>query len=108
MRFVDNSIQLFGWGSVAFGVWGLIDPKGLTGLLGDDPDLGRLLGTRDAVVGVALLAAPGPISLAMRLASDLHDAVRLRERSPLVALSALAIAVWGAAALAGSLAADEG
>jgi hypothetical protein len=104
MNFVDGSVKLFGVGSVAFGVWGLIDPRSLTGLLGDDPELGRLLGARDMVVGLALLSARrAPLPLAMRLASDLHDAIRLRERSPLVALGAAAIAVWGAAALAGSL-----
>jgi hypothetical protein len=37
------------------------------------------------------------------MASDLHDAMRLRKRNPLVALGAAAVAVWGAAALAGSL-----
>jgi hypothetical protein len=42
MRFVDVSVKLFGWGSLAFGAWGLIHPNSLTGLLGDDPSLGRL------------------------------------------------------------------
>jgi hypothetical protein len=103
MKFVDGSVKLFGWGSIAFGAWGLLHPKSLTELLGDDPELGRLLGARDMVVGLALLRAAGPLPLAMRLASDLHDAVRLRERSPMVALGAAAIALWGAAALAGRL-----
>jgi hypothetical protein len=103
MRFVDGSVRLFAVGSVAFGAWGLIHPRSLTELLGDDPELGRLLGARDMVVGLALFKSSGPLPLAMRLASDLHDAIRLRERSPMVALGAAAIAVWGAAALAGSL-----
>lgn len=110
MTFVGSSVKLFGVGSVAFGAWGLVHPKSLTGLLGDDPELGRMLGARDMVVGLALLAAPGfatPLPLAMRLASDLHDAIRLRERSPLVALGAAAIALWGAAALVGSLMTDR-
>jgi hypothetical protein len=107
MRFVDGSVRLFGWGSVAFGAWGLINPKSLTGLLGDDPRWGRLLGARDMVVGVALLTTAGPLPLTMRLASDLHDAIRLRERSPIVALGAAAIALWGAAALAGTIVADR-
>ena len=94
-------------GSLAFGIWGLIHPKSLTGLLGDDPGLGRPLGLRDAVVGVALLKFDGPLPLAMRIASDLHDAVRLRERSPVVALGAAVVALWGAAAVAGSLVADR-
>jgi hypothetical protein len=110
MNFVDGSVKLFGVGSVAFGAWGLIHPKSLTGLLGDDPAWGRTLGARDMVVGLALLAASRsatPLPLGLRLASDLHDAIRLRERSPLVALGAAAIALWGAAALAGSLMADR-
>src|SRR5688572_5681035 len=107
MRFVDTSVTLLALGSLAFGTWGLIHPKSLTGLLGDDPELGRFLGMRDAVVGVALLKFAGPLPLAIRMACDLHDAVRLRERSPVVALGAAAIAVWGAAAVAGSLVADR-
>ena len=107
MRFVDTSVKLLAMGSLAFGTWGLIHPKSLTGLLGDDPELGRLLGLRDAIVGVALLEFAGPFPLAMRMASDLHDAVRLRERSPMVALGAAAIALWGAAAVAGSLRAER-
>ena len=107
MTFVDASVKLFAIGSLAFGTWGLIHPKSLTGLLGDDPELGRLLGLRDAVVGVALLRFAGPLPLALRMASDLHDAVRLRERSPVVALGAATIALWGAAAVAGSLVAER-
>jgi hypothetical protein len=103
MKFVDGSVKLFAVGSIAFGAWGLIHPRSLTGLLGDDPELGRLLGARDMAVGLALFKFGGPVPLALRLASDLHDAVRLRERSPLVALGAAAIAIWGTAALAGSL-----
>jgi hypothetical protein len=104
MKFVDRSIKLFALGSLAIGAWGLIHPKSLTALMGDDPELGRLLGARDLVVGVALLKIAGPLPLAMRMASDLHDAIRLRQRSPLVALGAAAVALWGAAALAASLA----
>ena len=103
MKFVDASVKLFAFGSLAFGAWGVIHPKSLTGLLGDDPELGRLLGARDLVVGAALLKMAGPLPLAMRMASDLHDAIRLRERSPMVALGAAAVALWGAAALVGSL-----
>lgn len=106
MRFVDTSVKLFGLGSVVFGAWGLIHPASLTGLLGDDPALGRRLGARDMVVGLALLTAAAPVPLAMRLACDVHDAIRLRQRSPLVAFGAAVIAVWGAAALVGSLGAD--
>ena len=102
-RFVDVSVKLLGIGSLVFGAWGLVHPKSLTELLGDDPSLGRLLGFRDAVAGVALLRSGGPVSLGMRCASDVHDAIRLRERSPMVAIGAAAIAVWGAAALAASV-----
>jgi hypothetical protein len=103
MKFVAASVKLLGWGSLAFGAWGLIHPRSLTGLMGDDPEIGRLLGVRDAITGVALLNVSGPLPIGLRLASDLHDAVRLRDRSPLTALGAAAVAVWGAAVLAGVL-----
>jgi hypothetical protein len=108
MRFVNRSVMLLGWGSLGFGAWGLIDPKSLTGMMGDDPELGRLLGLRDGIVGLVLLGSAAPLGLAMRLASDLHDAIRLRERSPAAAAGAAMFALWGAAALAGSLAAERG
>jgi hypothetical protein len=85
----------------------MVDPKGLTGILGDDPEIGRLLGARDAVVGLALLGIKGPAPLVLRLASDIHDAVRLRERSTTVALGAAAVALWGAAAVAGAMSESE-
>jgi hypothetical protein len=108
MRFVDRSVWLLGAGSLVFGAWGLIHPRSLTTLMGDDPRLGRQLGMRDTAVGVALVAGLAePLPLCLRFASDLHDAVRLRERSPLVALGAAAIAVWDAATLAGSLIPDR-
>src|SRR3954469_15019313 len=103
MAVVDDSIKLLAAGSMLFGAWGLIDPASLTGLMGDDPELGRQLGIRDTVVGVGLLTIAGPIPLCMRFASDLHDAMRLRERSPMVALGAAAIALWGAATLVASV-----
>jgi hypothetical protein len=107
MGLVHRSVKLLAWGSLAFGAWGLIHPKSLTGLMGDDPEFGRLLGVRDAVVGVALLAGSGPTPLIMRLASDLHDAIRLRRRSPMAAAGAAVVACWGAAALANRLAAES-
>src|SRR6185295_1893461 len=61
MKFVHTSVKLLGWGSVAIGAWGLVHPKSLTALMGDDPALGRPLGLRDAVVGVALLKYAGPV-----------------------------------------------
>src|SRR3954451_24845071 len=103
MTFVSATRQLFGWGSLAFGVWGLLAPRSLTDLLGDDPRVGRWLGARDTVVALGLLGTSGPAPVALRLASDLHDAVRLRERSPVVALGAAGFALWGAAALAGEI-----
>lgn len=105
MTFVDASVKLFGWGSVVIGTWGLIHPKSLTGLFGDQPELGRLLGARDVAVGMALLTIPGPLPLGMRMASDLHDAIRLRQRSPLVAAGAALVALWGAGALVGCISA---
>jgi hypothetical protein len=107
MGFVDRSVKLLGWGSLGFGAWGLIDPKSLTGMMGDDPELGRPLGVRDAVVGLVLLRSAAPLGLALRLASDLHDAIRLRDRSPAASLGASAIALWGGAALVATLLAQQ-
>jgi hypothetical protein len=99
MRFVDGSVKLLGWGSVGLGLWGLIHPKSLTRLMGDDPQLGRLLGARDAVVGIALLQVANPLPLGLRMASDLQDALRLRHRSPNGALGAAAVSLWSAVVL---------
>ena len=103
MGFVDRSVKLLGFGSLVFGAWGLSHPTSLTALMGDDPALGRRLGARDLVVALALLTVPGPLPLATRLASDLHDAIRLRHRSPRAAVGAAVVALWGAAVLVGSL-----
>src|SRR5690242_14933610 len=99
MKFVNSSVQFLGWGSLAIGIWGLVHPRSLTGLIGDDPDLGRPLALRDAVVGVGLLTTGGTWPLAFRIASDVQDAIRLRRRSPIIALGAAAVAAWGVAAL---------
>jgi len=102
MTFADASVRLLALGSLAFGTWGLIAPRSLTDLMGDDPSIGRLLGARDLVLGLALLAWPGAVTLTARVVADASDAVRLRERSPRVALGAAAITAWGVAALAAS------
>jgi hypothetical protein len=98
MKPLDRSIALLGLGSVAFGVWGLVHPKSLTRLMGDEQYLGRPLGIRDLAVGAALLKYGGT-ALPLRIASDVHDAIRLRQRSPLAALGAAAVAMWGVVAL---------
>jgi len=103
MRFVDGSIKLLGVGSVVIGAWGVIHPRSLTTLMGDDPELGRWLGTRDVLVGAALLEFGGPVPVALRVASDLHDAIRLRRRSPLTAFGAAGVAIWGAVLLGATL-----
>ena len=103
--FLSRSTFILGIGSVAFGVWGLVHPDSLTRLMGDDPQYGRWLGVRDTAVGASLLARPGPVPIGLRLSADLHDAYRLRRRSPRVALAAAGFAAWGAVSLALSLAA---
>src|SRR5689334_12699973 len=100
MKFVECSVKLLGWGSLAIGVWGIVHPRSLTGLMGDHPDLGRPLALRDAVVGVALLTTRSTWPLTLRIASDVQDAIRLRRRSPVIALGAAAVAAWGATTLA--------
>ncbi len=101
MKFVEASLKLLGWGSVAIGVWGLVHPKSLTAAMGDVPELGRTLALRDFVLGVALLKTGTTLPLALRIASDVQDAVRLRERSPKTAAGAAGVAAWGAVVMAG-------
>jgi hypothetical protein len=97
MDFVRTSTRLLGIGSLAFGVWGLIDPRSLTSLMGDDPRLGRPLAARDAAIGVALLTWPDrPLPLVARMAADSSDTMRLARRSPLVATGAAAFVAWSA------------
>ena len=100
MDFVKTSTRLLGIGSLAFGVWGLIDPRSLTDLMGDDPRLGRPLGARDAAIGIALLAWPDRATpLVARMAADASDAMRLQRRSPRVAAGAAAFVAWSALTL---------
>ena len=102
MTFVQASTRILGLGSLAFGAWGLLSPRSLTDLMGDDPSVGRLLGARDSAVGLALLSPAGPAALAARVIADASDAVRLRDRSPRVALGAAAFTIWGLAAFLAS------
>jgi hypothetical protein len=102
MKFLDTSRKLLGWGSVAIGVWGLVHPKSLTTAMGDDSDLGRTLALRDFVVGVALLKTGKTWPLSLRIASDVQDAVRLRERSPKAAAGAVGVAAWAAVVMVGN------
>jgi hypothetical protein len=100
-QFVTLSRVVLGAGSLAFSAWGLIDPKGMAGALGDDPGVARPLAIRDGVIGVALLhPRGGTLPLLARIAADISDAVRLARRSPKVAAGALAFAAWSGATLA--------
>ena len=96
MPLIDTSVRLVAYGSIALGTWGLIHPRSLTRLMGDDEGLGRWLGARDILVGAALLRFQGPLPVAVRAASDLHDAIRLQRRSPITAVGAAGVAIWGA------------
>lgn len=102
MTFAQASTRILGIGSLAFGAWGLVSPRSLTDSMGDDASVGRMLGVRDAAVGVALLSPAGPAALAARVIADASDAIRLRDRSPRVALAAAAITIWGLAAFLAS------
>jgi hypothetical protein len=102
MTFAQASTRILGIGSLAFGAWGLVSPRSLTDSMGDDPSVGRLLGARDTAVGLALMSSAGPAALAARVIADASDAVRLRERSPRVALVAAAVTIWGLAAFLAS------
>ena len=78
------------YGSIALGVAGVLAPRALARLFGDNPDLARSLAIRDGIIGIALLQLPGIAPLAARTLADFDDAARLRERNPLVAAGAFA------------------
>jgi hypothetical protein len=101
MSFSHSSRNLLCLGSLAFGAWGLVNPRSLARAAGDDEGIAPWLGVRDALVGVALLKFAGPLPLLARAASDATDAVRLRRKSPGVAAVAAAFAVWSALAAVG-------
>ena len=84
-------------GSLAFGAWGLINPRGLARAAGDRTGTASLMGVRDTLVGAALMRYGGPVPLLVRAVADAGDAIRLRRRSPGVAAAALAFAVLGVA-----------
>ena len=100
MSFSRVSTQVLGIGSVAFGVWGLLHPRSLAAMANDKPRIARWLGARDMAIGAALLKTGGPKALALRMAADTADAIRLRSRSPKVALGALGFAALAVAAMA--------
>jgi branched-subunit amino acid permease len=99
MSFVDDSIKLLGLGSLFFGAWGLVHPKSIGELTGDGTQASRQLGMRDTVIGLGLFTPVSPVAVAARCASDAHDAIRLREKSPAIALIAAVTVVWDAAVL---------
>ena len=78
------------YGSIAVGLAGVLAPRAVARMFGDNPDLARSLAIRDGIIGVALLQVPGVAPLAARSLADFDDALRLRERSPLVAAGAFA------------------
>jgi hypothetical protein len=89
------------YGSIAIGLAGVLAPRAIARLFGDNPDLARSLAIRDGIIGIALLRVPGIAPLAARSLADFDDAARLRERSPLVAAGAFAT---GLAAIAVAIA----
>jgi hypothetical protein len=100
MSFTQLSRVLLSAGSLGFGAWGLLQPRGLARAMGDRPDIAPWIGVRDSLIGAALIRYPGPLPLLARVAADASDAVRLRRRSPGVAATALGLVVWGALAAA--------
>ena len=103
MAFVDDSIKLLGLGSLVFGAWGLIHPRSIGELTGDGTPISRRLGIRDTVIGLGLFTPVSPVAVVARCASDAHDAIRLRARSPRIALAAAVTVVWDAAVLVEAL-----
>jgi hypothetical protein len=68
-----TTTRVLGVGSLGFAAWGLLAPASLGRYMGLSPTAGRWIGARELVVGSAMLARPGPVTLAMRTASDAMD-----------------------------------
>jgi hypothetical protein len=97
---VAGSRLLIALGSLAIGGWGLVAPRQLARLMGDDEALARPLAARDAAIGIALLESRSTLPLFCRAGADLTDAFRLRHRSPWTAAAALVSASWSLATVA--------
>ena len=101
MAGINTVRQGIGWVSLAICAAGVIAPRPLARLMGDDASLARPLALRDGAIGLAVLQSRGPLPLLLRTAADLIDAHRLRRRSPLAAAGALS---FGLLALATAVA----
>ncbi|WP_460855350.1 hypothetical protein [Nocardiopsis coralliicola] len=112
LRLFPRVLGLF---TAAYAVWVIADPAALTGPLGmpaDDPGtevLVRTMLVRDAACGAAMLLAPygAPLltAIAIRVASDLGDAVLFGTLLPAAEARPAAIAVAGAFGLVCALSA---
>lgn len=103
MTVIGVSRGLLTAGSLGFGLWGLVDPKGLARAAGDTRGTASAMGVRDTLVGTALMRYGGPVPLLTRAVADISDAIRLRHRSPRVAAGALAFAVLAVVTAAASM-----
>ena len=101
MAGINTVRQGIGWVSLTICAAGVIAPRTLATLLGDEASLARPLALRDGAIGLAVLQSRGPLPLLLRTAADVIDAHRLRRRSPLVAAGALS---FGLLALATAIA----
>jgi hypothetical protein len=97
MHIVRVSKVTLALGSIGVGAWGLLAPRQLARLMGDNPVLARPLAVRDAMIGIALLRSSGAAPLCIRALAAFSDAVRLRNRSPMAAAGALGFGVWSLA-----------
>ena len=95
-QFSRRSAQILGTGSVAFAAWALLSPRTFASFMGSDPERARLTGTRDLLIGVALLAMPDPMAFSARALADTWDASTVKR--PNVARGAAMFACWAAAA----------
>jgi len=103
MDLTTTTTRVLGAGSLGFAAWGLLAPESLGRYMGLSPTAGRLIGARELVVGSALLARPGPGSLALRVAADASDtALTATHDKPGIAVGS---ASFGALALATAVAA---
>lgn len=103
----DTSRRLIAVSCVALGICGVVAPRPMARLLGDEPDIARRLAARDLVIGFVLLRSRSPVPLMVRALADASDAMRLRERSPLVAVGALLFGLWSVGTAAAQMSAER-
>lgn len=96
--FRRRSAFILGWGSIAFAVWALADPRSFARFMGSNPETARLTGLRDLAIGSALARQPHRGFFLLRASADAWDAATVA--NPNVACGAAFFSAWAGAAAA--------